>query len=198
MEDTRLIEQLKCGNDEAFRIVINRYQKMVLNTCYRFVLNKETAEDLTQEVFIEVFRSIGAFRRDSKLSTWIYRIAISKSLDNLKSMKRKKRFANLKSLFHNENSAEDNSLENEISLPENQNPCNILEDKERLKILSCALDSLPESQRIAFTLSKYDGYSYNEIAEILDVSNSSVESLIHRAKNNLKKKLYFYYKKHVI
>lgn len=197
MEDTELIEQLICGNDEAFRIIIKRYQKMVLNSCYRFVLNKETAEDLTQEVFIEVYRSISMFRKDSKLSTWIYRIAISKSLDNLKNMKRKKRFAKLKSLFHDEDSTGDNSLDNEIIAAENQNPQKILENEERLKVLSIALDSLPENQRIAFTLSKYEGYSYNEIAEVLDVSNSSVESLMHRAKMNLRKKLYSYYKEHI-
>jgi len=164
---------------------------MVLNTCYRFVLNKETAEDLTQEVFIEVYRSINMFRSESKFSTWIYRIAISKSLDYLKSGKRKKRFAILKSLTENESGK--NKFE---QIPENENSGlqRLIENEDRIKILAAAVDKLPENQKVAFTLSKYDEMSYQDISEILGVSISSVESLIHRAKVNLRKKLYKFYK----
>jgi len=98
MEDIELIARLKNGEDEAFRIVVDRYQRFILNSSFRFVQNKETAEDITQDVFIEVFRSINFFRAEAKLSTWIYRIAITKSLDYMKSQKRKKRFAIFKSL----------------------------------------------------------------------------------------------------
>lgn len=191
MEDFELIRQLKDGDETAFRLLVDTYQKFVLNSCYKFVYNRETAEDLTQDVFIEVYRSINVFRADSKLSTWIYRISISKSLDYLKSQKRKKRFAVLKSLFG------EDEVEERISAPESIGPDKILENKDRVKVLAWALNKLPENQRIAFTLSKYDEMSYQEIAEILGVSVSSVESLIHRAKQNLKKKLYSYYKKHL-
>lgn len=191
MEDLELIKQLKNRDGESFRILVDKYQKYVLNSCYKFVYNKETAEDLTQEVFIEVFRSINHFRIDSKLSTWIYRIAITKSLDFLKAQKRKKRFAVLKSLFG------EDEMEEKYSAPENIRPDMILENEDRVKVLAWALNKLPESQRIAFTLSKYDELSYQEISEILGVSISSVESLIHRAKTNLKKKLYSYYKKYL-
>ena len=191
MEDFELIRQLKNGDEIAFRFLVDTYQKFVLNSCYKFVYNRETAEDLTQDVFIEVYRSINVFRADSKLSTWIYRIAISKSLDYLKSQKRKKRFAVLKSLFG------EDEVEERISAPESIGPDMILENEDRIKILAWALNKLPENQRIAFTLSKYDEMSYQEISEIIGVSISSVESLIHRAKLNLKKKLYNYYKKHL-
>lgn len=191
MEDLELIRQLKSSDETAFRLLVDTYQKFVLNSCYKFVYNRETAEDLTQEVFIEVYRSINLFRADSKLSTWIYRISITKSLDYLKGQKRKKRFAILKSLFG------EDEVEERISAPDNNSPDKILENNDRLKVLSWALSKLPENQRIAFTLSKSDEISYKEISEVLGVSVSSVESLIHRAKQNLKKKLYSYYKKHL-
>lgn len=191
MEDLELIRQLKNGDETAFRLLVDTYQKFVLNSCYKFVYNRETAEDLTQDVFIEVYRSINTFRADSKLSTWIYRISITKSLDYLKGQKRKKRFAILKSLFG------EDEVEEKISAPDNNSPDKILENNDRLKVLSWALSKLPENQRIAFTLSKSDDVSYKEISEVLGVSVSSVESLIHRAKQNLKKKLYNYYKKHL-
>ncbi|OGU51864.1 MAG: hypothetical protein A2080_03280 [Ignavibacteria bacterium GWC2_36_12] len=197
MEDTELIKNLKNGNDESFRIIVDKYQRLILNSCYRFVYNRETAEDLTQEVFIEVYRSINMFRNDSKLSTWIYRIAISKSLDYLKSRKRKKRFANSKSLFENEDMIGSTSLKDEIQAPDEQSPEKLLDNDDRIKILSLALDCLPENQRIAFTLSKYDEFSYKEIADVLGITISSVESLIHRAKVNLRKKLYNFYREYL-
>ena len=197
MEDTELIKNLKNGNDESFRIIVDKYQRLILNSCYRFVYNRETAEDLTREVFIEVYRSINMFRNDSKLSTWIYRIAISKSLDYLKSRKRKKRFANSKSLFENEDMIGSTSLKDEIQAPDEQSPEKLLDNDDRIKVLSLALDCLPENQRIAFTLSKYDEFSYKEIADVLGITISSVESLIHRAKVNLRKKLYNFYREYL-
>ena len=191
MEDLEIIKKLKSGNDEAFRIVVEKYQKLVLNCSYKFLRNRESAEDLTQEVFLEVFESINSFRADSKLSTWIYRIAVTKSLNHLKSMKRKKRFAMLLHLFG------EDEIENQIAAPENMSPDKALENQDRAKILSWALEKLPENQKIAFTLSKYNEMSYEEISNILNTTVSSVESLIHRAKTNLKKKLYNYYKKHL-
>lgn len=189
MEENELIIKLKEKDDEAFRYLVNTYQKFVLNICFKFVNNKEIAEDLTQDVFIEIHKSINVFRMDSKLSTWIYRISVSKSLDYLKSQRRKKRFARLTSLFGESN------LSERIFSPENQNPGKIIENEDRVKILQMALDKIPENQRTAFILSKSDGMSYNEIADIMDLSLSAVESLLFRAKSNLKKKLYNYYEK---
>ncbi len=189
MENAELINKLKSGEEEAFRTVVNEYQRLILNCCFKFTKNAETAEDITQEVFIEVFRSVKNFRAESNLLTWIYRIAITKSLDYLKSQRRKKRFAAIKSLF------EEDGVETNIQSTDSGGPERVLEDKERMKVLSWAMDSLPEKQKIAFTLSKYDEMSYKEIADILNLSISSVESLIFRAKTNLKKKLYSYYKK---
>ena len=189
MIDKELIDQLIEGDEPAFRMVVEEYKRTVLNCCFRFVKNYETAEDLTQDVFVEVFRSIKKFKGNSKLSTWIYRIAVTKSIDYLRFQKRKKRFAFLSSL-----SGED-QMEELIIKDNGNNPEIELERKERIRVLNLVMDSLPENQKVAFTLSKYDEMSYKEIADILATTVSAVESLIHRAKNNLENKLYKYYKK---
>jgi RNA polymerase sigma-70 factor, ECF subfamily len=191
MDELELIKKLRNGDDEAFRIIVGKYQKLVLNCSYKFVRNRESAEDITQEVFVEVFESIHLFRAESKLSTWIYRIAVTKSLNSLKSLKRKKRFGMLVSLFG------EDTAEERIPSPDSAGPEQEVENLERAKILNWALEKLPENQRIAFTLSKYDELNYDEISAILNTSISSVESLIHRAKTNLKKILFSYYKKHL-
>ena len=189
MQENELVNRLKNGDEEAFRIIFNDNQKKVINACYRMVNDIETAEDLTQEVFIKVYSSINQFRGESQLSTWIYRIAITKSLDHLRAQKRKKRMAILKYLSGDEEKQID------IEAPKDQNPDIIIDNSERMKILNDAINTLPENQRVAFSLSKYDEMSSKEIAEVLSTSISAVESLIHRAKKNLEKRLYNYYKK---
>jgi RNA polymerase sigma-70 factor (ECF subfamily) len=191
MSDIELTNRIKSGDEDAFRELVDEHQKFVTNTCYRFVQIIETAEDITQDVFVEVFRSIHNFRGDSKLSTWIYRIAVTRSLDYLKMMKRKKRFAKLKSIFGDEGKEVEISSTHEI-------PGNKAEDEDRIRILNWALESLAENQRVAFTLSKYDEMTYKEISEIMGTTVSAIESLIHRAKTNLKKKLYKYYEGNII
>lgn len=178
-----LVEDLKKGSSEAYKALVEQYSRTILNTCYSFLHNREDAEDVAQEVFIEIYRSIAKFDGKSGLDTWIYRISINKSLDSLRKMQRKKRIANLKELFfekHNDQPA---------------NPHQILEEKERAKILNEQIASLPENQRIAIVLSRYDNMSNGRIAEIMNVSEAAVESLLHRAKENLRKKLAKYFEK---
>ena len=191
MDDLEIVQKLKSGDDETFRLVVEKYQKLVLNCSYKFLRDKESAEDLTQEVFMEVFESIAAFRGNSQLSTWIYRIAVTKSLNRLKHLKRKKRFAMLVSMFDRD------EAEERFAAPEHMSPHHELENQERAEILHGALGTLPDNQRIAFTLSKYEEMSYEEISLVMNTSIPSVESLIHRAKTNLKKKLLNYYEQHL-
>jgi len=178
------------SKEDLFRSLVAEHQEMVINTCYRFVFNREDAEDLAQDVFVEVFRSLEQFREESRLSTWIYRIAVTKSLDHLRRIKRVKRFGSLKRII----GAEDPS--GELPAPFSENPAEALAENERANILQSALNRLPDSQKAAFLLSKQDGFSNQEIAEILKTSVSAVESLIHRAKKNLHDRLYTYYQHH--
>jgi len=178
INDSDLLILLKSGDSNAFAELVSAYQKTVLNICYRFLLNKEDAEDITQEVFIEVFHSIRSFRADSKLGTWIYRIAVSKSLDEIKRRSRKKRISSIGKTLGIESIAH--------LLTGSDRPDQRMEENEGLELLLKALNSLHESQRIALTLSKMEGYSNSEIAEIMQTSVIAVESLVYRAKQNLK------------
>lgn len=187
MDEMKLVKELQAGSEEAFKILVDEYKNMILNTCFHFTYNKEDAEDLAQEVFIEAFQSIKKFRGESKVSTWLYRISISKSLDLIRKRKRKKRFAILKNIADMMDKGE------EIPADEIENPLHQLEKKERAEILHRSVASLSESQRIAITLSKYEQQSNKEIAKIMDTSVSAVESLLHRAKKKLEKSLSQYF-----
>ncbi len=185
------MEQNQTKNHYCFKSLVENHQEKVRNTCFRFVNNREDADEVAQDVFIQVYESLSHFREESELSTWIYRIAVNKSLDFIRKKKRKKRFAQLTSLFGFSEEKE------EIVLPVGSNPQQEMEEKERKQILDSAIDKLPESQKTAITLSKYEGFSNKEITSIMELSLSAVEALIHRAKKNLHKQLYHYYEKQI-
>jgi len=181
-----LIDKLKQGDQAGFTAVMDLYQDMVYNTAISIVQNADDADDITQEVFVQVYLSIKSFKGESKLSTWLYRITISKALDHEKKKKRKKRFGLVQSLF--------GYIDNEQPEQTEFNHQGVqLEKKENAAELFKALKKLPENQRIAFTLQKLEGQSNQEIAEIMNTSLYAVESLMGRAKANLKKLLYNYY-----
>ena len=190
MSDTEIIEQLKQGNQLAFKKLVDTHQKLVVNTCYGLVQNREDAEDVAQEVFVEVYRNIEKFRSDSKLSTWLYRIAVNRSLNHIRDNRKHKWFQG----FDDEEAAANKDLLR-AKTADSDEPEYDLENKQRALILKEAINSLPKNQKVAFTLSKYEELSYHEIAEVMDLSVSSVESLLFRAKKGLQKKLYKCYKK---
>ena len=165
----------------AFEVLLKKHQYKVLNTCYKFLLNKEDAEDITQEVFVEVYQSMHKFRGDAQVCTWIYRITISKCLDEIKKRKRKKRISSVGKIFGLEFASNETSTTTE--------PDTRLEQKQHFELLQNALNRLPDTQRIAFTLSKIDGYSNEEIAAIMQTTLLAVESLVYRGKKKVKEEL---------
>lgn len=188
MQESELIKQLQLGNREAFRRLVEDYKDRVYNTCLGFLRDPHDAEDMAQEVFMKIYESIGDFREEAALGTWIYRIAVSKSLELIRKRKRKKRFAYFQALW-NKDGVPDETADRDFF----PHPGIAVENKERAEILMKAIEALPEQQRIAFTLHKLEDLSYKEIAGIMDNSLSAVESLMHRAKNNLKNELHEYY-----
>lgn len=186
LTEPELIQGLLAKKEDAFRFLIESYGDRVHNTILSIIQNKEDTEDLTQEVFVEIYNSISKFKGESRLYTWVYRIATSKALDLLRKRKAKKRFAFITSIFANE--------EEEMEISDFNHPGIIIENKERARILFAAMDKLSDNQKAAFTLSQIENLSYKEIAEVMQLSVSSVESLIFRAKSNLKKSLREYYK----
>jgi len=182
-EEKELISLISNGDRDAFKIFIEKYQKFVINVCYKFVNNPDDANDVAQEVFIEVYKTIGKFRFDSKISTWLYRIAVNKSLNFLRDNKRHKDVQSFSEI------SESDLPQLQDSTPESE-----YINKERKKVIDLAIDSLPEMQKAAFILIKKDFLSYGEASKILGFSLKAFDSLISRAKKNLQKKLIEYYK----
>ena len=187
MEDKEFIQHLKKNDEKAFQLMVDLFSKKVYNTCIGMLQNMEDAEDVTQEIFITVHLNIGLFKEESSLSTWIYRISVNKCLEFIRKKHRKKRVGVFKSIFTSDG---EKALENHSDFI---HPGIQLENKERAKVLFKAIELLPEQQKSAYVLHKLEQISYNEIAGIMEVSLSSVESLLFRAKQNLKKHLATYY-----
>ncbi len=189
MEEKDFIARLVQKDKQAFEYLVRIYQDKVFNLCLNFLKDGGEAEDIGQEVFIEVYRSIHKFRGHSKLSTWIYKLATSKSLEYLRYKSREKRSA-----FFNTVSSEESKEFIERHAVNLNHPGIKLENKERLELLFAAIDQLSENQKTAFVLHNIEGFSYKEIAEIMEKSLSAVESYIFRAKKNLRVLLQNYYK----
>jgi RNA polymerase sigma-70 factor (ECF subfamily) len=180
LTEIELIQGLQQKDEAAFKYLVDTYQDRVYNTALGVVQNPQDAEDVAQEVFIQVYRSIGSFKGDAKLSTWLYRIATTRALDLLRSKKSKKRFGIIQRLFGEGN-------EPVFEIPEFHHPGIALEQKENAAKLFRAIGQLPENQKVAFTLHKLEDLSYQEVSEVMKTSVPAVESLMHRAKMNLKK-----------
>ncbi len=182
MQEIELLSGLNQNKQEAFRQLIELYQDKIFRVCYGLLQNHEDAEEIAQDVFVEVYRSIQKFKGDSSLSTWLYRIAVNKSLNQIKKNKSKSWLVFIDTLFPQ---SEQDAVTKGSFTP---GPDRILERKESAGIVEDILNKLPENQRIAFTLHKYEDLPHKQIAEIMSVSVPSVESLIFRAKENIKKK----------
>ncbi|MCG9791252.1 RNA polymerase sigma factor [Flavobacterium algicola] len=165
----------------TFKEMYEQYKSLVYNVALSYVQNAEDAEEITQDVFIQLHQSLDTFKNQSSLKTWIYRIAINKSLDLLKHKKSQKRF-----FIFGKRSENEYELQN---VSDFEHPGILLENKEKSKLLFKTINELSENQKTVFILSKIDGLSNPEISVIMEVTISSVESLLFRAKDNLKKKL---------
>jgi RNA polymerase sigma-70 factor (ECF subfamily) len=182
LTDQELIYGLRNGEELAFKELVSQFQDRVFNTSLGLLQHTNDAEDIAQEVFIQVYRSVNDFKAEAKLSTWIYRITVTKCLDHLRSKKRKKRFGFVSSLFGADNKP--------VYEPEEFNHPGVqLDRKEDAALLFKLVEQLPENQRTAFILNKVEELSYREIAGILNTSEPAVDSLLQRAKQNLRKKI---------
>ncbi len=184
MTDSEIIIFILKGDTAKFRILVEKYQKMVFRTCMGFVHNKDDADDLTQEVFIQAFQSLAKFKKESAFSTWLYRISVNATLNKIRKTSGTSFFQRLESMFSGEDKHDPI-----LSASDTEDPENILIRQEHSQWLQKALDRLPENQRTAIILSKYDDLPQKEIAEIMDITEGAVEALLQRAKRNLREKL---------
>ncbi|MEI6312863.1 MAG: RNA polymerase sigma factor [Bacteroidota bacterium] len=163
----------------TFIELYNTYNKQVFNTALHYVQNIEDAEEITQDVFVSIHKSLDSFQENAKYSTWIHRITINKSLDYIKAKKAKKRFAFITSLFHKD----------EITIKydsiNSNHPGIIIEQKEATDRIFKYINQLSDNQKTVIILSKIEGKNQKEIAEIMNLTVKAVESLLQRAKNNL-------------
>ncbi|HHV40798.1 MAG: sigma-70 family RNA polymerase sigma factor [Bacteroidales bacterium] len=183
--DTNIVERLKKREESAFKELVDTYGDMVFRVCMGVLHNAADADDVTQEVFIEVYRSIQKFQSKSKLSTWLYRIALNKSLNHLRDNRRHKR-----ALLPDKEQMEQWNVS-----ATDADPLEVLHNQEKRQVLQKAIDALPQRQKKAFVLSQYEDLSYKEIADVMETSVSSVESLLFRARQNLQKELFTLYKR---
>ncbi len=180
MNDHDLVEKIKNGDHQAFKYLFEHYRNQVFNVCYRMSGNRQEAEDAAQDVFLKVFHAIDTFRGEAKLSSWIYRIAVNTVL---KRQRRKKleNWISLDFLFQDDDTFQPTSPE--------QTPDQYVENLQKEQIVQNAIQRLPERQKTALILFRYENLSYQEIAAVMGTSQSAVESLLHRAKDNLAQKL---------
>ena len=173
-----LLQRLVNRDQSALKELYQDLGAKVYNTAISYVQDSSEAEEITQDVFLEVYKSAAQFKGKSSVSTWVYRITVNKSLDLLKYKKRSRRFANLFSLS-----------ETKIDLPHFDHPGILLENKDEARVLFEQIYLLPNQQKTAFILAYVEELPRGEIAEIMDLKLKAVESLLHRAKKNLREKL---------
>jgi RNA polymerase sigma-70 factor, ECF subfamily len=176
--DEELMGKVARGDSQAFEILVNRHQRRILNLIFRLIGNRTQAEDVAQDVFVQIWQAAEEYKPRAKFTTWVYRITANLCLDLLKS-------AHHRQIFIHPNEGEEL-----FSCSDNtRSPEDLLLAAEKSRQISAILQTLPTNQRMAVILKKYDGLSYQEIAQVLGCSVSAVESLLVRAKRTLLEKL---------
>jgi len=180
--DVQLMLGVKRGDDESFELLLQRYRTSLVNFLYRMVRDAATAEDLAQEVFLRVYRARKKYEPSAKFTTWLFRIATNLALNAL----RDGRFRQLE--VSADESGED---EQPVVNVADQRPSAVerMMEQDRAEFIRRAIEALPEKQRAAVLLHKYHELDYDEIARILECSESALKSLLFRAYETLREKL---------
>jgi RNA polymerase sigma-70 factor, ECF subfamily len=180
--DVELILRVKHGDREAFSLLVQRHRKPLINFIYRFTVDPGESEDLAHEVFIKVFRSASRYEPRAAFSTWLYRIATNLALNYLRD--HRPQLATSLDWGSEEEDRSRTELRDKMTLVEDQ-----LLAQERVEQIRQALAALPENQRLAVVLTKYQELSLKEAAEVMKCSEAAVKSLIFRAYTTLRQKL---------
>jgi RNA polymerase sigma-70 factor (ECF subfamily) len=187
--DVHLMMLFQDGNEDAFAQLIRRNQHKVFSVIYRFLGDRAESEDMTQEVFLRVYRTAGRYEPTAKFSTWLYRIATNISLNAIRN---RSRFHPVSLEVHQDDS---DDFHREIPDDNGAQPDLAMHNDELSKVVMSAIKQLPEQQKAAIVLNKYEGLSYEDVAGILDCSVMAVKSLLSRARSNLKTRLMPYLRK---
>ena len=185
--ETQFIERLKQGDAAAFEVLIAERSGEVYGLLYRLTENSEEARDLTQETFLRAFQSIGQFRGDSDLRTWIYRIAINQARNRWRWWRRRRRDATVS--LDSENAHGTQPLIDSLKSESDKSPEQETLAHERERALRRALHSLSLSYRETVILRDIEGFSYEEIAETLGINVGTVKSRLARGRQELRQRL---------
>lgn len=184
--ERRLIRRLKDRDERAFSELIEEQGDRVFNLCFRMLGNRQEAEDLAQEVFITVFKSVDSFRGDSKLSTWLYRIASNLSKNRIKYLARR----HDRSKVEFDEGVDRNAASDSLTSPKQEKrPDENMEGQQLEQIMQKAISELEEEHRILIVLRDIEELSYEEICEITELAEGTVKSRLHRARLALRKKM---------
>lgn len=183
MDESQLIRNCKDGDMASFEVLVTTYEKTVFNIAYRMVQNEEDALDLSQEVFIKVYKAIHKFDEKSKFSTWIYRVTTNACLDFLRKNKKQQNVVSFDAKVSSDDS-DDMFMQIE---DKDADTHEIVEKKLKNKLLMEALSKLSPEHRVVIVLKDIQGYSHDEIARALRLNIGTVKSRISRAREQLKK-----------
>ena len=193
--DVRLMLQVRDDNAAAFEELVLRYQGRLMTVLEQLVQSRDVAEDLTQDVFLRVFRARKTYQPGAKFSTWLFTIANNVASNKLRSLARR-REVNVSPRGDQDSSPDpmdQMALDASGMMPTRQ-----LDRSERAEIVQQAIQSLGDRQRLALLLSKFEGMSYAEIGETMGLSSQAVKSLLSRARGNLRMVLEPYMKEGVL
>ena len=184
MEDSAVMLELRSGNMVAFDFLVARYRKPIISFMYRMTHNQAVAEELAQEVFLRVFRSRETYRAEARFSTWLYRIATNLGVNHARDNRRER---TAPTTYLDEVDPETGTF---ADLPDATPSAETrLLRAERLRQIREIVLALPERQRVAVLMHKYDGMDYREIGAVLKLSESATKSLLFRAYQTLREKL---------
>lgn len=170
------------STDPEFKEVYERHARMVFNLCLNYLQNRQDAEEVTQDVFVKVHEGMGEFRGEAAMRTWIYRIAINACLDRIKAAKRAKRSVWSMLGFSGDETER-------IAGSNFDHPGVRMEQREATEQIFGRINELPAQQKTALLLKTMEGLSQNEVAEVMGTSAKAVESLLSRARQQLRKEL---------
>jgi RNA polymerase sigma factor (sigma-70 family) len=180
--DVEYIAGLKSNDRHVYAEFVGAFASGIYNVALKILQNKEEAEEVAQDVFMKIFQAVELFDCSCSLKTWIYRITVNKSLDALRARKRKASLSVFSNFFNEED-------EEKIIAIEVKHPGIQLEQQEEAEIIFAAIEKLPERQKTVFVLFQFENMSYKEISSTLEISVSAVESLMSRAKKQLREYL---------